>query len=56
MNFATVAFIAIDEHGLGNAMMVEIIGDDLQSDWDGTEMDCKHMCLVVLTHLVLMEP
>ena len=36
MNFATVAFIAIDEHGLGNAMMVEIIGDDLQSDWDGT--------------------
>jgi len=36
MNFATVAFIAIDEHGLGNAMMVEIIGDGLQSDWDGT--------------------
>ena len=25
MNFATVAFIAIDEHGLGNAMMVEIM-------------------------------
>ena len=34
MNFATVAFIAIDEHGLGNAMMVDIMGDYFDDDWD----------------------
>ena len=34
MNFATVAFIAIDEHGLGNAMMVDIMGDYYDDDWD----------------------
>ena len=36
MNFATVAFIAIDEHGLGNAMMLDVVGDNIQLNWDGT--------------------
>ena len=34
INFATVAFIAVDEHGLGNAMMVDIMGDYYDDDWD----------------------
>ena len=34
MNFATVAFIAVDEHGLGNAMMVDIMGEYYNDDWD----------------------
>ena len=34
VNFATVAFIAVDEHGLGNAMMVDIMGEYYNDDWD----------------------
>ena len=36
LNIATVAFIAIDEHGLGSAEMVNVIGSDLGQNWDGT--------------------
>ena len=36
IDFASVAFIAVDEHGLGSAILLDIIGAEPISDLDET--------------------